>query len=231
MSELDRLGKRFNCDKASQGRKRGIFGSRGRGHDYLRKYEFFLERFRVKPDFKLLELGIGPDWNMGSSLKMWKTYFQTGKKQITMADSNPNAEKFSDDQAEIKIGDLGEPKFIEELSASSYDVIIDDASHIWVHQINCFLELFPSLNEGGVYIIEDIHTSFGDLRERYGEKNEKDAFEFFWHLTTQITGDGSPHPSMENRKYVDMYKTLRMKIESIAFVKHAVIICKRGYFS
>jgi len=36
------------------------------------------------------------------------------------------------------------------------DIIIDDASHASHHQQKGFLELFPKLKSGGLYIIEDL---------------------------------------------------------------------------
>ena len=49
------------------------------------------------------------------------------------------------DNIEMATGDLPE-----------MDIILDDASHASHHQQNAFLELFPKLKSGGLYIIEDL---------------------------------------------------------------------------
>jgi hypothetical protein len=36
------------------------------------------------------------------------------------------------------------------------DIVVDDASHASHHQQNAFLELFPALPSGGLYVIEDL---------------------------------------------------------------------------
>ena len=41
-----------------------------------------------------------------------------------------------------------------------FDVVIDDGSHQNSHQIFTFSQLFDSINDGGIYIIEDVQTSF-----------------------------------------------------------------------
>ncbi len=43
---------------------------------------------------------------------------------------------------------------------SSLDIIIDDGSHINEHVIETFKMLFPLLKDGGLYVIEDIQTSY-----------------------------------------------------------------------
>lgn len=40
------------------------------------------------------------------------------------------------------------------------DVVLDDGSHVAGHQRVSFETLFPLLNAGGLYIIEDMHTSY-----------------------------------------------------------------------
>jgi hypothetical protein len=40
-----------------------------------------------------------------------------------------------------------------------FDLVIDDGSHVPRHQANCLAETFPWLRSGGMYILEDLHTS------------------------------------------------------------------------
>ncbi len=40
------------------------------------------------------------------------------------------------------------------------DIVLDDGSHVGSHQRTSFETLFPLLNEGGIYLIEDLHTSY-----------------------------------------------------------------------
>jgi len=49
-----------------------------------------------------------------------------------------------------------------------WDIIIDDASHYPPHQIISFQNLWPKLRPGGLYVVEDIETSYVDKGEVYG---------------------------------------------------------------
>ena len=43
-----------------------------------------------------------------------------------------------------------------------YDLIIDDGSHLPPHQASCLIEALPFVRPGGLYILEDVHTSHPD---------------------------------------------------------------------
>ncbi len=245
-SELDQLGLEHNCDKASKDRSQSKdirFSSRGEGHDYLRKYEIFFKQFRGKKDISLLELGAGPEWNIGASAKIWSRYFGDNseifiadiKSSATQLDLIPNVKTF--------VGDLGNEKFLNTLQDHSYDIVIDDASHHWDHQIKCFERLFKTVNKGGIYIIEDIHTSFGSFRQGHGlaRKEKLDAFSFFQYLASRLTGDRREHPSDENflenlgltiadvkslKSLLQSEEDYLQSIAMISFIKHSCIVVK-----
>jgi hypothetical protein len=58
------------------------------------------------------------------------------------------------------------------------DIVIDDASHASHHQQNAFLELFPALPSGGLYVIEDLRWQ-PDAFERPGITKTAQLFRGF----------------------------------------------------
>ena len=121
-------------------------------HHYLDKYEFLLNKLKDR-EFKLLELGVFD----GGSLRMWKRYFP--KAEIYGVDINERCKKYEEERINIEIMDLSSLENLEKLKAIKPDIIIDDASHIWSHQLKSLFNLFPILPSGGIFIMEDMETS------------------------------------------------------------------------
>ena len=63
--------------------------------------------------------------------------------------------------------DLAQEDKNEEIKKLKPTIVVDDASHIWSHQINALCEIFPILPHGGIYILEDIHTSYLPYSENF----------------------------------------------------------------
>jgi hypothetical protein len=40
------------------------------------------------------------------------------------------------------------------------DVVIDDGGHSMVQQLATFAGMWPAVSDGGVYLVEDLHTSY-----------------------------------------------------------------------
>ena len=59
-------------------------------------------------------------------------------------------------------GDQTDPVFLTELTnrEGPFDNIIADGSHVQSHIITSFETLFPLMNRGGIYVIEDTQTSY-----------------------------------------------------------------------
>jgi len=61
----------------------------------------------------------------------------------------------------IFTGDQSDPHFLKSLTDKyQYDIIIDDGSHFPQHQILTFQHLFSVLKPGGLYVVEDLETSY-----------------------------------------------------------------------
>ncbi len=140
-TELNEIGMETGTDKANF------------HHNYLRKYEHFLSKFK-NTEFTLLELGVFK----GASLEMWSRYFP--KARIVGADYDKNCLQYNDVRKKVILADLSDTEEIKKLCDLQPTVIIDDASHIWSHQIKALFTLYKALTHGGIYIIEDIETSF-----------------------------------------------------------------------
>jgi len=123
---------------------------------YFEAYDRHLSRFRGT-DVHLVEFGV----SHGGSLQMWKNYFGPRAK-IFGVDINPHCQQLAEEQVEIFIGDQGDRKFLKSLAAKipRIDVLIDDGGHTMEQQINTYEELFGHIEPQGVYICEDIHTSY-----------------------------------------------------------------------
>lgn len=128
-------------------------------HEYTAIYEQYLEPLRYE-QVSLLELGIGGREDAalgGASLRMWREYF-TG----TVVGLDLKAKNFAIPGVEILRGSQDDPNVITSIGADfgSFDVIIEDASHVSSLTIRSFELVHPLLKPGGLYIIEDTHQAY-----------------------------------------------------------------------
>jgi hypothetical protein len=138
-------------------------------HDYLKSYEMFFSSLRDK-DINLLEMGI----DSGVSLKIWREYFS--KANIYGMDIDPDRMHLDlVTGCQTFIGSQSDKEFLNKVVTEvpdGFDIIIDDASHRSKDQITSFKYLFPYVNSGGLYVIEDLHVGYGNI----GDYNKKGAY-------------------------------------------------------
>lgn len=123
---------------------------------YFEIYDRHFSRFRGT-DVHLVEFGV----SQGGSLQMWKNYFGADC-QIFGIDINPHCRQLAEDQTRVFIGDQEDRSFLRTLAAEipRIDILIDDGGHTMRQQINTFEELFSKIEDNGVYLCEDLHTSY-----------------------------------------------------------------------
>ena len=141
---------------------------------YFEIYDKHFARFRGT-DVCVVEIGV----YQGGSLQMWKDYFGD-KCKIYGVDINPHSALLKEDGfEEIFIGDQGDRNFLQLLTEKipRIDVLIDDGGHLMDQQIATFEELFPYISSNGIYLCEDLHTSYWK-RHGGGYKNINSFIEF-----------------------------------------------------
>jgi hypothetical protein len=208
---LDALALRHGADKSSK------------VHGYTRTYERHLAPLRQLP-IVLLEIGIGG----GASLRMWRDYF-------------PQATVYGLDVEDCRRleacgirtfqGSQSDEDVLERLlhRTGPLDVVIDDGSHRWADQVAAFKKLYPHVKPGGLYAIEDLHTSYWD---RY-ESGEENTVSFLCNLVDELNLHGrSGYGTLSNdpeqaavRRELNVYQRT---LDSITFYKSIAFVQKKG---
>ncbi|QEI42420.1 8-demethyl-8-(2-methoxy-alpha-L-rhamnosyl)-tetracenomycin-C 3'-O-methyltransferase [Dolichospermum sp. UHCC 0315A] len=125
-------------------------------HHYFDIYHNHFSRFRKSP-VKILEIGVFH----GGSLQMWKNYFGEAA-HIYGIDIDPRCQELEEDRIKIFIGSQTDRDFLQYVrnTIGTVDIIIDDGGHTMEQQICSFEELYPAVQERGIYLVEDLHTSY-----------------------------------------------------------------------
>lgn len=123
---------------------------------YFEIYDRHFSRFRDR-EITVLEIGISG----GGSLELWHRYFGP-KARIVGMDIEPDCKRFEKPGIKVYIGSQGDAAFLEKVAAEigPIDILIDDGSHIFEHQIGTFRALFKHIRDDGLYVCEDLCTSY-----------------------------------------------------------------------
>lgn len=125
-------------------------------HHYIPLYDRYFSAYRGRP-IRFLEIGV----SKGGSLQMWRKYF--GVDAIIFGiDINPECGKLNGSDGQVRIGSQTDRGFLESVvnEMGGVDIILDDGSHHMEHVPTTLKYLFPHLNHGGLYLIEDLHTAY-----------------------------------------------------------------------
>lgn len=150
--------------------------------NYLNIYEKFFSRFKgLKPS--VLEIGVCH----GGSLELWRDFFGEGSC-INGLDINPKCKEAESEQISVFIGDQADISFLEHVinTVGSLDIIIDDGGHTMNQQTTTFNYLFPKLSNGGLYVCEDLHTSYFSKNYKGGLRRKGTFIEYAKSLVDHI---------------------------------------------
>lgn len=207
-ADLDAIGRKHGTDKSSL------------GHDYLRAYERILGAWRHDA-FSMLEIGI----YQHASIRTWHEYFD--RASIVGVDIEARTAPPDLDRYRFVQGSQADGRFLAGLaSATTFRLIVEDGSHLWGHQVFTFETLFPYLEPGGVYICEDLHTSFGSFRDAYAAGAHRSAADYFLDLARLVTADAADRTSEAADPRL---AGIVNRIETVEFFHHAVVVRAKGY--
>lgn len=146
------------------------YGSDKNINGYTPIYQSLFHPLRSN-DINLLEIGIGTmvpsapssmvgygigDYKPGASLRAFRDFFDNGK--IYGGDIQEDC-MFEEDRIKTFLFDSRDIDACDNsLKDLTFDIIIDDGLHEVQSQLNTFSNLFPRLNSGGYYFIEDINS-------------------------------------------------------------------------
>jgi hypothetical protein len=123
---------------------------------YFEAYDRHFSKYRGQ-EIVVLEIGV----SQGGSLQMWRDYFGP-KAKIYGLDMEPNCITLANENTEILIGSQSDRTFLQDLKSKipPIDILIDDGGHTMEQQIVTFEELYNHVKADGVYLVEDLNTSY-----------------------------------------------------------------------
>ena len=138
-------------------------------HKWSHYFPIYEKHFKEWQNKSLVfwEIGVAK----GGSVQMWQRYFGPNARIIGI-DIDPRCAEFSEPGIDIRIGHQADVEFLQSVidEFGAPDVVLDDGSHVMSDVLTTFEFLYPYLPKNGVYMVEDMHTSYwppygGGLRE------------------------------------------------------------------
>jgi hypothetical protein len=194
---------------------------------YADVYEQWLTPF-IGKDAIVVEIGTG----RGGSLQVWK-HFLGPKAKIYGIDHKGELFYTEDQIIANYIADQRDIESLRNVPIPELDIFVDDASHENQPQINTFEVFFPRMRKGGVYIVEDVGTSYRVHEYGGGYRKPGTFMEYCKDMADwlQINEWGeliptSP-PLREATKHIIPNNSLFNSVESVSFYMGMIIIRKR----
>lgn len=181
---------------------------------YFEIYHHHFQRFIGKKCI-LIEIGVG----QGGSLQMWKSYLGEHARIIGI-DINPDCKQFEEENIEIFIGSQSDKVFLDEIikKIPKFDILIDDGGHLMNQQIIAFEVFYNHLNDNGVYICEDTHTSY--WKDYGGGIGKRDTFiEFSKKLIDQLNAWHIPNNEMSASNFTRNTNSIHFYDSMVVFEK------------
>lgn len=183
---------------------------------YFDIYERHFQRFRSKK-VVILEIGV----YQGGSLQMWKNYFGPNAS-VYGIDFNPKCKELEEENIKIFIGSQSDRKFLRSIKEQipKLDILIDDGGHTMKQQIISFQELFDHIKDNGVYLCEDLHTSY-KIKYGGGYKRKNTFIEYSKNFIDYL------HAYHSEQKKLNI-NSLTNSVDSVHYYDSVIVIEKKS---
>ena len=180
-----------------------------------------IDRFE---SYTILEIGV----DIGSGVRALKKHFPNSK--IYGLDILSKCKNHEEENINIIIGSQIDNDILDRLNDIKFDIIIDDGSHDNNHVFYTFEKLFSYLKNDkvGLYIIEDIHTSYWPYYNG-GYNNPNSTIERFkqlidlqnaWCIRDPISCHNPPYPgAIVKKTYFEKWVSFLQFYENIIVIK------------
>lgn len=125
---------------------------------YMSIYERLFSELRGKP-LRMLEIGV----QNGGSLEIWSAFFPQAVTIVGCdVDEVCRQLVYRDPRIKVVVGDVNTDQIEHAVTAHAprLDLVIDDGSHRSGDIIRSFARYFPLLEDGGLFVVEDLHCSY-----------------------------------------------------------------------
>ena len=172
----------------------------------------------------MLEIGVLRE----QSLRMWEEYF-------------PHAQVFGADvrrhrgERMIQLDQSNPSQLRQVAKLRNWTVVLDDGSHKPTHQLATFMTFFPLLRPGGVYIIEDVETSYWARRRGRGTlygwsmRDEDNSTDVIMRLQQVVhSGLNAKYQCPDSADDMPAVFSLRVdrEVAAVIFLRNAVAVIK-----
>jgi len=180
-------------------------------YHYFDIYEHHFNRYVGKSPV-IVEVGV----QGGGSMEMWLNYFGPGVQVHGIDIDYQAVERCAHLPVKIHIGDQANPIFWTQFKEQvpHVDILIDDGGHTWMQQLVTLNEMLFHLADDGIYLCEDIHTSY---RPEYGRKGIPPFTESIKRLVDELNGRHWRHETQFTRSVASMH------------LYESVVVIQRGH--
>ena len=131
------------------------------GRSYLHFYDRAFEGVDIR---SMVEIGV----LRCGSLRLWKAW--RPEAIVVGLDINPEAMALKPDNCKLVIGSQDDPAALTEVvvrCGGSISAVVDDGSHCVDHMLASFRTLWPKIQPGGCYAMEDMRCTYCTLDENW----------------------------------------------------------------